>query len=103
MASYKPETNDLYITFYTNDKVSGLGTDLLSAAIKASNGAVNTISAELGLINLRVYQDLVSSGMSIEQAALGTPFGKSMQKLGYTNVTVTLNDGRSSIPVTFRK
>ncbi|MBB6487813.1 hypothetical protein [Rhizobium lusitanum] len=42
------------------------------------------------MTNLEKYNGLLAvPGTTPEQAAMGTPLGKSMQSLGYTKVTVT--------------
>jgi len=82
-------SGNLSLDYYNNGGIAGrgMGTALIKSAIDAA-GAVKTVSGKFGLTNLKVYNALIAGGATTIEAAMGTPLGKSMQSLGYSEVTI---------------
>jgi len=81
-------TGDLFVGWMSTIQPGrGIGTELLGRAIEAIGVAeVESVSGELGGTNRRVYQALRRQGTSAEDAAWGTPLGRSLRALGFTGL-----------------
>jgi hypothetical protein len=87
--SFVHATGELRVAkLYTANRGMGLGPEIMSRAIEAIGPEkVKSISGELGIDNLDVYQANLKQGMSPIDAARNTPAAAIRTKLGYGNIS----------------
>ena len=66
---------------------------MISNAIEAAGiNDVNSVSAQLGLTNLKAFRAARNAGATPADAVWQTPLGKSMHAMGYKNVIFTSSE-----------
>ncbi|WP_426336031.1 hemagglutinin repeat-containing protein [Pseudoduganella sp. R-31] len=94
LGTFNSTNGDLFIHWYETSIVGrGVGSEMISNAIEAAGiNDVNSVSAQLGLTNLKAFRAARDAGATPADAVWQTPLGKSMHAMGYKNVIFTSSE-----------